>query len=380
MALPSATRAQPAGSTASEGTREAREAAAEAQLTELKRRVVALAAAQKRAEAEKSSTLAAVREADRRVAEAEQALAAAEAQRETLATTLAAQQREREVLSARLSEQREALARLVRAAYAQGRHEQLKLLLAEDQISRIRRTLTYHRHLQSQRSAQVAAVLSELETLAALTREVETTQAEVAAAAGEAQTALAALATERDARRSTLAGLETEFASRSAQLTALGRDQKTVEALLADLRDALSDIPKQPDDARPFASRRGQLPLPVEGGQVRERFGMAIPGGQLSEGVRFAVARGTSVHAVAPGRVAYADWLRGYGLLLILDHGDGWMSLYAQSDRLERGIGDWVRSGDVVARAGSSGGAADSALYFELRRNGQPVDPRGWWR
>jgi septal ring factor EnvC (AmiA/AmiB activator) len=360
--------------------RAAREAAAEAKLVELKRRVVALAAEQKQAEDAKSDTLAALRAADAAVAEAQGAVDAAAVEQARLAEALAAKQAEREALAARLGAQRAALGRLVRAAYAAGRHEQLKLLLAQDQLGAIGRTLAYHRHLQAQRAAQVRAVLDELAVLARLTDEVQAQQAAVAAAAASAEAAVVALEAERESRREALAGIEARFKDGEARLAALGRDQRAVEALLAELRDALSDIPKQLDDDRPFSARRGQLPLPVQGGSVRERFGTAIAGGQRSEGVRFAVPRGTPVRAVAPGRVAYADWLKGHGLLLVLDHGGGWMSLYAHGDRLEAEVGDWVQAGDVVARAGSSGGAAESSLYFELRRDGQPVDPRGWWR
>lgn len=365
---------------AAEPGRAAREAEAEARLVELKRRVVALAADQQRAERAKSATLVALREADAAVAEAQGAVDDAAAEQARLATALASKEAEREALAQRLQGQRAALGRLIRAAYAAGRHEQLKLLLAQDQLGVIGRTLAYHRHLQAQRSAQVRAVLDELAMLARLTDEVKAQQAGVAAAAATAEAAVAALATERETRRAALAAIEARFKDGEARLAALGRDQRAVETLLAELRDALSDIPKQLDDDRPFAARRGELPLPVQGGSVRERFGMPIPGGQRSEGVRFAVARGTPVRAVAPGRVAYADWLKGHGLLLVLDHGGGWMSLYAHGDRLEADVGDWVQAGDIVARAGSSGGASESALYFELRRNGQPVDPRGWWR
>jgi septal ring factor EnvC (AmiA/AmiB activator) len=256
----------------------------------------------------------------------------------------------------------------------------LKLLLAQDQVGAMGRALAYHRHVQADRARRVQGVLAELDALATLTAEVQRQQAEVAAASASATAALGALEDEREARRQTLAGLEAAFKSREARLAALGRDQRAVEALLAELRDAIADIPKRLDDDRPFPSRRGQLPLPVDGGRVLERFGAALPGGLQSDGVRFAVARGTPVRAVAPGRVAYADWLKGYGLLLILDHGEGWMSLYAHNDTLRRGVGDWVGQGETLARAGDSGGAPQTALYFELRRNGQPVDPRGWWR
>jgi septal ring factor EnvC (AmiA/AmiB activator) len=375
VAAPSFAQAQ-----AADPQRAVREAEAQAQLDALKQRVAALAAEQKRAEAEKSETLSALREADARVAEAQQAVDAADAEQARLADALAAKEAERAALAEALKAQREVLARLVRAAYAAGRHEQLKLLLAQDQVGAMGRALAYHRHVQADRARRVQGVLAELDALAALTADVQRQQAEVAAAAASATAALAALETEREARRQTLAGLEAAFKDREARLAALGRDQRAVEALLAELRDAIADIPKRLDDDRPFPSRRGQLPLPVDGGRVLERFGAPLPGGLQSDGVRFAVARGTPVRAVAPGRVAYADWLKGYGLLLILDHGEGWMSLYAHNDTLRRGVGDWVGQGETLARAGDSGGAPQTALYFELRRNGQPVDPRGWWR
>lgn len=372
--------ATPSLAQAPDPQRAAREAQAQAQLEALKRRVAALADEQKRAEAEKSESLSALREADARVAEAQQAVEATEAEQARLAEALAAKDAERVALADALKAQREVLARLVRAAYAAGRHEQLKLLLAQDQVGAMGRALAYHRHVQADRARRVQGVLAELDALATLTAEVQRQQAGVAVAAEAAAAALAALEAEREARRQALATLEAAFKDREARIAALGRDQRAVEALLAELRDAIADIPKRLEDDRPFASRRGQLPLPVAGGRVLERFGAALPGGLQSDGVRFAVARGTPVRAVAPGRVAYADWLKGYGLLLILDHGEGWMSLYAHNDTLRRGVGDWVGQGETLARAGDSGGAPQTALYFELRRNGQPVDPRGWWR
>lgn len=372
--------AAPSFAQAPDAQRAAREADAQAKLDALKVRVAALAAEQRRADAEKSESLAALREADSRVAEAQQAVDAADAEQKRLAEALAEKEAERAELAGALQAQREVLARLVRAAYAAGRHEQLKLLLAQDQVGAMGRALAYHRHVQADRARRVQGVLTELDALAALTAEVQRQQAEVAAAAAAATAALAALEAERETRRQALAAIEAEFKTREARIAALGRDQRAVEALLAELRDAIADIPKQLDDDRPFASRRGQLPLPVDGGRVLERFGDALPGGLQSDGVRFAVARGTPVRAVAPGRVVYAEWLKGYGLLLIVDHGGGWMSLYAHNDTLRRGVGDWVGQGEIVARAGDSGGAALPALYFELRRSGQPVDPRGWWR
>jgi septal ring factor EnvC (AmiA/AmiB activator) len=369
----------PQGLAVTPSERAAREAQMEAQLQVLKRRVVALALEQRRAEEEKSAVLTSLRAADDEVGKAQNAVEEAETEQQQLAAQLAEKESERAALAERLQTQRAALAELIRSAYAHGRHEQLKLLLAQDQVSDMVRALAYLRHVQADRAQRVEGLLTELEDLAALTAEVQKRQAALEDAAAEARSAVDALAAEREQRKKALAEMEASFRDRESRLAALGRDQRAVEALLADLRDALSDIPKQLDQDKPFASRRGELPLPVEG-RVQWRFGAALPGGRVSEGVRFAAQRGAPVRVVAPGRVAYADWLKGFGLLLIVDHGEGWMSLYANNDALRASVGDWVQAGEVVARAGSSGGEPEPALYFELRRNGQPVDPRGWWR
>ena len=164
-----------------------------------------------------------------------------------------------------------------------------------------------------------------------------------------------------------------------SRASALGRDEKTVLKLLEQLRDAVADIPRQVDDTRPFAGRRGQLGRPLAG-SVLAAFGGKLPDGRGSDGWLVAGTAGAEVRAVAPGRVAFSDWLKGYGLLVIVDHGDGWMSLYAFNDALLKDVGDWVRAGDPLATVGSSGGQGRPALYFELRRNGQPQDPKPWLR
>jgi len=371
--------AAPALLAQSAAERERREAETSAKLLQLKERVAELAAGQKQTEAKRSAAASKLREADGAVAAARREadektkeLADAEAE-------LAVREVERTELAVTLDAQRGRLAALVRAAYAHGRHEQLKLLLAQDQVGRMQRVLAYQRHVQQARASQVQGLLAELDALAAATRKVAGRRAALDAARVASTAALAALDEQREAQRQSLAALDAAFQTGSERLAAFGRDAEALEQLLTQLRDAISDVPQRLEDDRPFASRRGQLPLPIDG-QVQQRFGSPTAGGSTSEGVRFAAARGTPVRAVGPGRVVYADWLKGHGLLVILDHGGGWMTLYAHSEVLDRGVGDWVAGGDVLARAGSSGGEPAPGLYFELRRSGQPVDPRGWWR
>ncbi|HXD51159.1 MAG TPA: peptidoglycan DD-metalloendopeptidase family protein, partial [Burkholderiales bacterium] len=124
---------------------------------------------------------------------------------------------------------------------------------------------------------------------------------------------------------------------------------------------------------------RGRLAWPLRG-RIAERFGAAADGDRLGQGVLIAIAGGSEVHAVSHGRVVYADWLRGYGLLLIIDHGDGYLSLYGYNETLLKDVGDWVDAGDVVATSGDSGGRKTAGLYFELRHDGKPLDPGAWMR
>ena len=355
------------------------EAAAERRLATLREQIAGIAAEQRAAEGERAKAGDALRTADRAVSDAVRALRRTEAAIATGETELQALQAKQAALEAGLSAQREALAALVRSAYALGRHEQLKLLLAQDRMSDLARVLAYHRYFQADRQERIAGLIDELQSLAAVARQVEDQRQILEAARGQQQADLASLEAQRGERATVLATLEAGFADRKARLATLGRDEASVKKLLEKLRDAISDIPAQVDETRPFAQRRGQLARPLAG-TVLAAFGGKLPDGRASDGLLIAGTAGADVRAAAPGRVAFADWLKGYGLLVILDHGDGWMTLYAFNDALLKDVGDWVRAGDPLATVGSSGGQGRPALYFELRKAGAPQDPKPWLR
>lgn len=357
--------------------RKQQEAAAQQKLEALRSQLRELAAAQQRLDAERSDGAAALRQADQQVGEATRALRHTEAGIATRELELQRLQGEKATLEQRLGRQREALAALVRSAYALGRHEQLKLLLAQDRLADLARVLAYHRYFQDDRQQRIRDLLAELRSLAEVAAQVEAQRRELGNARQQQQRELATLEQQRGERQRLLAEIERRFRDQAARIQALGRDEQAVLALLERLRDAIADIPRQVEDNRPFASRRGQLGRPLAG-QVLAAFGGRLPDGRSSNGLLIAGTAGAEVRATAPGRVAFADWLKGYGLLLILDHGDGWMSLYAHSDALLKDVGDWVRGGEALATVGSSGGQGRPALYFELRHNGQPQNPRGW--
>lgn len=364
---------------AQDADRAKKEAAAQQRLEQLRKQIRDITAEQRALEGERGAASRELRAADAKVGEAVRALRRTEAGIATTEGELQQLQSQQRQLEAGLSGQREALASLVRSAYALGRHEQLKLLLAQDRAADLARVLAYHRYFQADRQERIAGLIEELRALAAVARQIQDQREVLEAARARQQADLAALEAQRGERATLLATLEAGFKDRAARLAALGKDEAGVVKLLEQLRDAVADIPRQVDDNRPFASRRGQLGKPLAG-TVLAAFGGRLPDGRGSDGLLIAGTAGAEVRAVAPGRVAFSDWLKGYGLLTIVDHGDGWMSLYAFNDALLKDAGDWVRAGDPLATVGSSGGQGRPALYFELRRNGQPQDPKPWLR
>lgn len=180
---------------------------------------------------------------------------------------------------------------------------------------------------------------------------------------------------ERGKRRGLIKGLNAELAKRTEERDRLTRDRKRLETLIAELARAHRQAKGGLDD-----TRKGDLAWPVEGRLLR-RFGEPRAGGRLRwQGVAFEAPEGSEVRSVAPGHVVFADWLRGFGLLAIVDHGDGWMSLYGSVDAIYKRRGDPVELGEVIATVGQSGGEAEVGLYFEMRHNDAPKDPLAWLR
>jgi septal ring factor EnvC (AmiA/AmiB activator) len=371
--------AAPAASAQGAPERARKEAEAQQKLETLRSQIKKITAEQREVDAERGEATRELRTADAAVSEAVRALRRTEAGIATQELELQQLEARQAELEVGLADQREALAALVRSAYALGRHEQLKLLLAQDRMSDLARVLAYHRYFQADRQQRITGLMAELRELAAVAQQITDQNQILEAARQQQQTELAALELQRGERAGVLAALESKLKDRAARLATLGRDEKSVLKLLEQLRDAVADIPRQVDDNRPFASRRGQLGRPLAG-NVLAAFGGKLPDGRASDGLLIAGTAGAEVRAAAPGRVAYSDWLKGYGLLVILDHGDGWMSLYAFNDALLKDVGDWVRGGEPLATVGSSGGQGRPGLYFELRRNGQPQDPKPWLR
>lgn len=376
---------------------------AEKKLATVKRELETVATERRRLESQRGEAARKLRQADeqvgvsaRRLHEVERQLAQDEAQ-------LSRMQQRRVALEASLGGRRAELQRLVCAAYMQPAAAPLKMLLAQDSVADGQRVLTYHRYLQRQRANRIGTLTAQLAELQALEARIATQRVELAGLRMQQREQLDQLERNRRNRAVLLAQLDARYHDRRTREQALGRDALALEQLLRELRTAAARAQAERQAAAAKAARdaraTGKRPsppkrsavapapaLPVGGlgwpvsGRLLAGFGATTPGGGRSNGLLIGAATGTPAKAVAEGAVVYAEWMTGYGLLLIIDHGNGYMSLYAHNAALLKRVGDRVRQGDAVATVGDSGGYGRPALYFELRRHGAPVNPGTWLR
>jgi septal ring factor EnvC (AmiA/AmiB activator) len=358
-----------------------------------------VAAERRRIEGQRGEAARKLRELDERVGTSTRALKQVETELQRQQAELQALQARRGALDAALGAQRRELAQLLRAAYAVGGEAPLKLMLSQDRVADGNRMLAYHGYLQRDRARRIAGLRAELAGLTELERRIANASAALAATRQQQQADVARLERDRKLRSSAVTELDQRYQDRRTRERALGRDVKGLQSVLAQLRAAARRAeaerkaaaareartgstssgrrPPPPVIANAQPIRVGGLGWPLSGTLVTA-YGGTLPDGRRSQGVLIAAPAGTAVQAVANGKVVFAEWMSGYGLLCIVDHGNGTMSLYANNDGLLRDAGSDVKRGDAVASVGNSGGQGQSALYFELRRNGQPVDPRTW--
>ena len=371
---------------------------AERQLQTIRSELKAVAAERRKLEGQRGDASQKLRQADEQVGGVQRALRDADVRLQRDKSSLQQLQVEREKGATQLAGKRQELARLLRAAQVAGAEAPLKAMLAQDRLADAERALTYQGYLQRTQVERIRVLTVELQRIDALEREITDRQQALDRDRKQQKSKLAELEQARKQRAGVLAGIDTQYKDRAGRERALGRDAKGLQNLLAQLRAAAARAAREAkaETARRAAaggSRRttappraiasapalrvGGLGWPVTG-NLLATYGGKLPDGRRSDGVLVSAPAGTAVKAVADGQVVFADWMTGYGMILIIDHGNGYMSLYAHNDGLLRDAGDAVKRGDAVASVGKSGGQEQPALYFELRRNGAPVDPRGW--
>ena len=245
----------------------------------------------------------------------------------------------------------------LRASYKSGQESYLKLLLNQEDPALSARMLHYFGIFNRERSEQIRGFRETLEQIAQAQIDTENTNREIAEKQSSLQTS--------------------DIASRSGELEQLQQDRQRLEELIEQINEAIANIPA-PDQLTPFAAAKGSMPLPVAG-RISNRFGASYSDGNLHrQGLILVAEQGTPVRSIHPGRVVFADWLRGSGLLVVVDHGEGYLSLYANNESLVKRKGDWVNKGEPLATAGSDGGAGEAGIYFEIRHNSTAQDPLQW--
>jgi septal ring factor EnvC (AmiA/AmiB activator) len=296
------------------------------------------------------------------------------ASQKTQLTELETRQRQLTVV---LNDQREQLKKLLRQAWMEGDASALKVLFNETDPNNIARTLTYYEYLGNHTVGQVQAFQDSLAELNQTRTQMQNTRARLATTEADVEQRQQELTQTRKQREQTLASLNADIDQRRSERDGLAADQKRLEALLKEVQQAITSIPA-PNPNQPFATLRERMPWPAAG-TVVSSFGETYADGKLRRnGLLMHTDTNAEVRAIHYGRVVFANWLRGFGLLTIIDHGDGYMTLYGHASSLYTTTGDWVDAGEAIAQAGQTGGTEKTALYFEIRHNGKPDNPSRW--
>jgi septal ring factor EnvC (AmiA/AmiB activator) len=348
------------------------------------------------ADAERRDSLVGeLKRADESIQSARGELAEVRTRRQATEQQLQALQAEQSLAETRMRLEREALTRELRLSYMNGRNEQLKLLLNQQDPAQLGRMLNYYGYFGRVRAEHIQSINEQLAHIQLLQERIAAETAQLRSIESAGERSAKALAQARQKRANTLTQVETKLKSGTVRLDKLQSDAKSLERLLAELRLAMERAAAQArEQAREQANKssskaaqsvpaaapkgRGSWPWPVSG-NVLARFGQLRSGGPLKwEGLMIGSSTGAPVRAPAAGRVLYSDWLPGLGLLLVLDHGGGIMSLYGHNEQLYKKVGEQVERGEVLAAVGDTGLNGRSGLYLEIRNGKNPVDPLNW--
>ncbi len=351
-------------------------AAKEAQLKQIRGRIDSIRKSIHTEAERRDSLAAALKESELAIQSARERLSDVREKRLAAQNRLRELQDERNETQRKIDAERDALASELRVAYMNGRQEQLKVLLNQGDPAQLGRIMAYYGYFGRARAERITAITEHLAHLDLLAENIAAETQKLQALEADNTREVQALAGARDRRKVTLAQVQSTIKSRNDELVRVQREAQALEKLIEQLRRAIEEFPDLA--GQPFARVKGKLPWPVKGALLA-RFGQVRSGGPLKwQGLVIAADRGTQVRALFPGRVVYADWLPGLGLLLVLDHGGGYMSLYGHNEQLYRRVGDRVTAGDVLAAVGDAAGLGRPGLYLEIRKGRQALDPATW--
>jgi septal ring factor EnvC (AmiA/AmiB activator) len=348
----------------------------EAELKQVRNRIDSIRRAI-HADAERRDALAGqVKEAELKIQTARERLSDVRAQRIASENRLAELEDEQATTNKRIDAERDALAAELKVAYMNGHQEQLKLMLNQQDPARLGRMMAYYGYFGRARAERITAISEHLAHLELIAENIERETDKLRELEQDQARDVKSLAGARDQRARTLAQVQSKIKNRNDELTKLQREAQALEKLVEELRRAIEEFPELAE--QPFQRVKGKLPWPVKG-SLLARFGQLRAGGPLKwQGVVIGAERGTQVRSPYYGRVVYADWLPGLGLLVVVDHGGGYMSLYGHNEQVYRRVGDRVSPGDALAAVGDAAGLGKPGLYFEIRKGREAQDPGIW--
>jgi len=367
------------GSALSGWSETSKEQEAQQRITELKAQIAEIQKGIALKEGEKDALQARLSSAEKAISALDGRLLAIEQAIAEELPRLEALDAERIGLEQELRGEQDNMTRDFRALWSVQEGGGLRIIFGDQSPNEIALNLAYFDRLLNQRNEAIARFGELLARVQANTTALRASQAELARQSEALEQERRQAVSLQEDRQLALAAIEQSLDTDNARVAKLEADRRRLGELLDELQRSLAEM-DTPLSYKPFPQARGEMVFPARG-KPRNRFGASRNTGDLRwRGWLIPAPEGSPVKAVHYGRVVYADWLRGQGLLLILDHGEGYLSLYGQNRSLRREVGDWVAPGEVIATVGASGGASQSGLYFEIRRGGDPVDPGSWVR
>jgi len=277
-----------------------------------------------------------------------------------------------------LSRENDYLAEQIYAAFTLGREEKVKLLFSQQAPAELQRNLVYYEYFSNARVALIGRVQTSIDKIIETEAEIRKAQAELQLDQQALTAQKKQLDQELDKRKTIVASLDSQLKKQGGSLSRLQDEALQLQNLINSIQEIFDEAPEVDVSREAFAKLRGKLPWPVKG-KVKRLFGREKPSSNLRwQGVIIEAKSGSHVMAVSHGRVAFADWLRGLGNLIIIDHGNSYLSLYGHNESLFKSAGEWVEAGEIIGSVGSSGGQNNPGLYFEIRKKGKPQNPTRW--
>jgi murein hydrolase activator len=359
------------------------------ELDNLRNRISAMQREMDKTSESKSEVADSLRESERAISDINRKIAQLAAKQSAADARLGSLQAQQQRLSANLAGQQALLGKLIYQQYLGGRQEYLKLLLNNQDPNQVVRDLQYYQYIARGRAAWLATLRDDISSLDAASNAVLSQRSELVSLRIEQASQKQTLEKEKRVRQHMLANISMQLRQQRREISHLQRDEARLSQLVEKITKMLAqpnskslfrndNLPTNHFDGSPFGQLKGKLTLPVRG-VVTNRFGAMRPESPVPwKGLFLKAPSGQPVKAIAAGQVVFADWLRGFGNLLIIDHGKGYMSLYGNNETLYKQVGDVLHGGDTIATVGNSGGNQEFGLYFELRHESKPLDPMKW--